>query len=239
MKRKYILIDCFQDIPCNPCEEICPHKAIEVGSPITRTPRYYEERCDGCAKCVAVCPGLCIYLVEEEEGSDKMTITLPYEFLPLPRKGELASVLDYNGREVGQGIVKRVKNTKSENGTALISVEVSRAIGLAARNILIRKTDDSEPELVEGERESFTDFQICRCEEVLLSELRTLAKMGIVFAPNLRRFSRVGLGLCQGKACSELMFSELSNITGMTVGELGHPKARPPVRPIKLRELFG
>ncbi len=237
-KRKcYLIIECQEEIPCNPCEEACTRGAIEVGRPITRLPCFYPDRCNGCAKCVAACPGLCIYLVEEEEGSDKVIMTFPYEFLPLPGKGESVDIVDSNGRNLGQGIVKRIKNTNAENGTVLISVELNKEIGSKARSILTNGERSAEPELVTEEIEDTADFQVCRCEEVLLSELQTITELGIILAPNLRRFSRVGLGLCQGKACGELMLSELSRLSGVALDELGYPKARPPVRPIKLREL--
>ena len=51
-------IECFQNIPCNPCEEACPRGAITVGREITGLPTLDAEKCNGCGKCVSACPAL-------------------------------------------------------------------------------------------------------------------------------------------------------------------------------------
>ena len=38
-KGPVVVIECDEDIPCNPCEDICPREAITVGEPITNLPR--------------------------------------------------------------------------------------------------------------------------------------------------------------------------------------------------------
>ncbi len=57
------IIECFQDIPCNPCEMKCPRNAIKVGIPITNLPELDEEKCSGCGLCVPWCPGLAIFIL--------------------------------------------------------------------------------------------------------------------------------------------------------------------------------
>ena len=44
--------------------------------------------CIGCGMCVASCSGQAIFLVDETYEPGFATVTLPYEFLPLPEKGE-------------------------------------------------------------------------------------------------------------------------------------------------------
>ena len=63
-RKKVAVLECVEDIPCNPCEVSCPTGAIVVGAPITNLPRIDGEKCTGCGLCVAVCPGLAIFLVE-------------------------------------------------------------------------------------------------------------------------------------------------------------------------------
>ena len=59
-----LLIDCEEEIPCNPCEDICPKKVINIGKPITNIPIVSNvSKCIGCGLCVANCPGQAIFLI--------------------------------------------------------------------------------------------------------------------------------------------------------------------------------
>ena len=50
-----IVIECIQEIPCNPCETACKFGAIKVGQPITNLPVLDEKLCTGCGNCIADC----------------------------------------------------------------------------------------------------------------------------------------------------------------------------------------
>ena len=50
------VIECVQEIPCNPCEEACPNGCIVVGEPITNLPRFDASECTGCGLCTEICP---------------------------------------------------------------------------------------------------------------------------------------------------------------------------------------
>lgn len=56
-KGPVAVIECVQEIPCNPCENACPFGAIKIGDPITNLPVLDGEKCTGCGTCVAMCPG--------------------------------------------------------------------------------------------------------------------------------------------------------------------------------------
>ena len=49
------VIECVQQIPCNPCEKACPFGAIEIGPDITQLPRLDLEKCRGCGICADLC----------------------------------------------------------------------------------------------------------------------------------------------------------------------------------------
>ncbi|MHC4600626.1 MAG: FAD-dependent oxidoreductase [Planctomycetota bacterium] len=80
----YPVIRCFQEIPCNPCVEACPKESILIpGEDIRGLPEWTGE-CTACGRCVAVCPGLAVTLVDERKGGEGGTarVTVPFELLP-------------------------------------------------------------------------------------------------------------------------------------------------------------
>jgi Fe-S-cluster-containing hydrogenase component 2 len=127
MKRGPIaVIECVEEIPCNPCETACPHGAIFVGDPITNLPVLYAERCRGCGLCLPACPGLAIYLKDYTFSAERVLITFPFEYLPLPEKGETVSLVDRMGKTVCPGEVIRVSTAKRNDRTALVSVAYAK-----------------------------------------------------------------------------------------------------------------
>ena len=52
------VIECTQNIPCNPCQDACKFGCIMVGRQITSIPQIdHEKKCTGCGMCVASCSG--------------------------------------------------------------------------------------------------------------------------------------------------------------------------------------
>lgn len=128
------VIECTQNIPCNPCQDACPVGCIKVGSNITSLPVLNPEtQCIGCGMCVASCPGQAIFLLKEE--GDQAEITLPYEFLPLPQKGDKGTALSRSGQPLCPAEVVAVKAVKAMDHTNLITMRVPKAFAAAARFI--------------------------------------------------------------------------------------------------------
>lgn len=131
-KSAVVVIECIQDIPCNPCETSCKVDAIVVGEDITNLPHIDEDKCIGCLSCIHICPGQAIFVVDESmEG--KATIALPYEFLPLPGKETVVTALDRSGSELGDATIVRVRKSKRMDQTAVVTMEVSREWSMTAR----------------------------------------------------------------------------------------------------------
>jgi thioredoxin reductase/Pyruvate/2-oxoacid:ferredoxin oxidoreductase delta subunit len=81
------VIECTQNIPCNPCQDACARGCIKIGTDIVALPCIDESRqCSGCGMCVASCSGQAIFLIDEDVGGGMSEITMPYEFLPFRRK---------------------------------------------------------------------------------------------------------------------------------------------------------
>lgn len=125
-------MECTQNIPCNPCQDACPRKCIKIGETITSLPVIDEENtCSGCGMCVASCSGQAIFLLNEEYEPGYASITLPYEFLPLPAKGDTGTALDRSGKEVCQAEIIEVKTLKAFDHTSLLTMKVP--LGMAAK----------------------------------------------------------------------------------------------------------
>ena len=81
------------------------------------------------------------------------------------------------------------------------------------------------------------DTMICRCEEIMESEVLAAIHAGAKTLDDVKRRTRSGMGLCQGKTCSLLVGQQLAMRTGMPPAEIHPGTFRPPVRPIKLSVL--
>jgi len=131
LEKGVAILECIQEIPCNPCVESCPVCAISMKD-INAPPISDYEKCIGCTKCVGVCPGLAIFVVKIKD--DKAFVTLQYEFLPIPKVGDKVKVLNRKGAKVGLGIVRRVVK---QGKTMVITVETDKELAMDVRNIRV------------------------------------------------------------------------------------------------------
>ena len=128
------VIECTQNIPCNPCQDACPKKCISIGANITSLPTVVEnETCINCGMCVASCSGQAIFLVDEDCGDGTATVTLPYEFLPLPEVGTKGDGLGRDGKRVCDAEVVNVKSMKAFDKTNLLTIRVPKEYAMKAR----------------------------------------------------------------------------------------------------------
>ncbi|HBC26795.1 MAG TPA: pyridine nucleotide-disulfide oxidoreductase [Ruminococcaceae bacterium] len=128
------VIECTQNIPCNPCQDACRFGCIRVGDHMTALPAVDENaRCVGCGMCVASCPGQAIFLVNDEEEAGTATVTLPYEFLPVPEKGTKGVALGRDGSVVCPAEVVEAKTAGFMDGTVLLTMRVPSEMSMKAR----------------------------------------------------------------------------------------------------------
>ncbi len=102
---------------------------------ISHLPEIDFGRCNGCGACIPACPGLAIFVVDETWKEDLAVVRLPYEFLPLPAAGDRVSGLDRSGQERCKARVVRVENTKRHDRTAVVWIEVPKALSMEVRHI--------------------------------------------------------------------------------------------------------
>ncbi len=75
---------------------------------------------------------------------------------------------------------------------------------------------------------------ICRCEEVTLGQIKRVIREGARDLDAVKRMTRAGMGLCQNKACFNIIAKLISEDAHIVLSELKPPSSRPPVRPIRL-----
>lgn len=136
VKQKGIhpVIECTQNIPCNPCQDACPKHCIRIGERITSLPAIdTDNQCIGCGMCVASCSGQAIFLVNEDYEPGFATVMMPYEFLPLPKKGDRGAALDRSGSKVGEAEVVDVRSAVVFDRTNLLTMKVPVELAMRAR----------------------------------------------------------------------------------------------------------
>ena len=199
---------CSQEIPCNPCTSICTRHSIHIeGDDILGLPTFDPSTgCDACEKCVAICPGLAMTLVDFRKSDDgSAAVTIPYEFPQASIKaGDTVTVLDTLGNILGNVKVERVRAPKFADHAALVKV---RAPGEIAKRIAgIRVQEPSVTAAMEQWTARVADDEIvCRCERVTAGQLRVLIHAGARDMNQLKAATRCGMGACGGKTCPSLI----------------------------------
>lgn len=123
-KGPVAIVECVQEIPCNPCEEACKFNAISIGDSITNIPRVDEASCTGCGVCISKCPGLAIFVVDKTYSTDLAAVSFPHEYLPLPAIGSTVEAVNREGEVVCSARVIKVLCPKAFNHTTVITVAV-------------------------------------------------------------------------------------------------------------------
>ena len=239
-KGPVAVVECVQQIPCNPCESACPLHAIHIGEPITNTPQVDREKCIGCGMCVAACPGLAIFLVDKSYSETEATVSFPFEYDPLPEEGAEVDALSRAGEYVCKGRVVKVMNPKKNDHTPVITVAVPKEHADTVRTMRRLKLPEPHEGFhpVEPEGPLDDDVIVCRCEEITAGEIRkAIREYHATTVTEVKRRVRAGMGLCQGRTCGKLVSRIIAEETGKKMNEIQGSTDRPPVRPVTFGEL--
>jgi len=137
-----VVIECYQEIPCDICELVCQKGAIKVGPPLTKVPTFDSGKCSGCGLCVVACPGLAIFLVDPNFSENEAIVTFPYEYLPIPKVGSIVNVVNRLGMVVGKGRILEVRDANKFDATRLITIAVPKQLAQEVRGIIRPKGDE-------------------------------------------------------------------------------------------------
>ena len=75
---------------------------------------------------------------------------------------------------------------------------------------------------------------ICRCQEITRAEILKAIAAGARTVDGVKKRTRAGMGLCQGKSCQRLAAQIISQATGRSMADLIPPAFRSPVRPVRI-----
>jgi bacterioferritin-associated ferredoxin len=81
------------------------------------------------------------------------------------------------------------------------------------------------------------ELVICRCEEVTDSDIKKVIRQGVSRMNEVKRLTRAGMGLCQGKTCGRLVAGILAKETHQHLHEIKPSTSRPPTRVFPLSVL--
>lgn len=220
-KGAVAIVECFQNIPCNPCYTFCPRKAMKPLIDINDLPSVNTDICNGCGVCISHCPGLAIFVVDNTYSETEALIKIPYEFVPLPAKDSFVTACDRRGNAVCRAKVEKVICTAAQDRTAVVHLIVPKELSMTVRSF---KIEDIYSD----------DTYVCRCEELTMGELREYIRQGFTTFDEIKRMSRAGMGACSGRTCRQIIMNEIAKMTGIPVADQSTGTFRPPVKPIRL-----
>jgi len=218
----YPVLHCRQEIPCNPCVTVCPKKSIKLsGDSIMTTPRFSGE-CIGCFKCLIICPGLAVTIVDYRKDPKNPSVALPFEIgRGLVKKGDKVRLTGWEGADLGEAEVLDVKDFKAEN-TLIVIVKASPETANLAVSLKLYPAEAGEKTAAEFAKDE-DETIICRCERVSLGTVRRAIRAGMRDLNQLKADTRAGMGACGSKTCSSLLLNifrsegvDLKEVTGFT-----------------------
>ncbi|MBU4426213.1 MAG: FAD-dependent oxidoreductase [Proteobacteria bacterium] len=201
------VIHCHQQIPCNPCVSVCKQQVIHIpGDSLLEKPEIANNECIGCNKCLFVCPGLAISLIDYREDPDNPVVSLAYEVYNYEYKeGDSVILADYEGNLLGEAIVIDAVISKKSRKTQIIKVRVPNDIAKRVAGFRVQKEEDVMPThkvLVDRVPD---DAIVCFCERVTAGEIRKLIRLGIRDLNQMKAITRAGMGACGSKTCENLI----------------------------------
>jgi NAD(P)H-nitrite reductase large subunit len=79
---------------------------------------------------------------------------------------------------------------------------------------------------------------VCRCEEVTDQEIEdAIREFDLRTVDDVKRLTRAGMGLCQGRTCECLVQRILAEVANIRTDELTLLSKRPPTTPIEIESL--
>ncbi len=78
---------------------------------------------------------------------------------------------------------------------------------------------------------------ICRCEDVTYGEVKKAIVSGLLIPGDIRKYTRAGMGSCQGRTCQRLLMQMLKEYSDSCEIAEDTINIRTPIQPISITEL--
>jgi NADPH-dependent 2,4-dienoyl-CoA reductase/sulfur reductase-like enzyme/Fe-S-cluster-containing hydrogenase component 2/bacterioferritin-associated ferredoxin len=200
------IIHCLQEIPCNPCTSVCPTNSIQTEDGSLLSVPLYMGKCIGCGKCLLICPGLAISLVDYRKDAENPTVSIAYEIMNMPVKvGDTRILTDIDANPLGEYPVQSVSDFKNKE-MQIVKFIVPKAIApkIAGFEVQDKSKSLAMKEAIVPERTA-DDSMVCLCERVSVGDVRALIRKGISDLNQIKAITRAGMGPCGAKTCEVLI----------------------------------
>ncbi|MDY6873142.1 MAG: (2Fe-2S)-binding protein, partial [Chloroflexota bacterium] len=230
--KAFPVMHCRQEIPCDPCASVCPNGLIRIDpDDIRNLPEFCElegKNCIACERCVAICPGLAITLVDFRKDPVLPTVSLPLEFSPdAVMVGDVVPVTDVDGLLLGRFPVTRVRTLRQFPRTLIVRVQVPARIATKVAGMQIdnawEATRDRASQYIETTPQ---ENLVCRCEHISAEEIRELVRNGVRDINQIKAVTRATMGACGGKTCLSLI-EKIFREEGIPLKDVTEPTVRP------------
>lgn len=208
----------------------------------------FAGKCDGCLKCLAICPGLAITLVRENQDGCEITFAVEQN-ISFERNSRIM-LCDRDGKNIGPATVIRVVKPGSFNKTQALTVSCAKEFAPIAASIALFKSpldemvqspyklEENKKELQHLLDQELEDPIICRCERIRKSTIDNLIAQGIRDLNQIKGITRAGMGACGGKTCQPLIVAAMRQ-AGIPLEEILKNTSRPLFTELTLGILAG
>ena len=226
------VMHCRQEIPCDPCASVCPQGLIQIDpNNIRSLPEFCTfdgKNCIACERCVAICPGLAITLVDFRKDSQEPVVSIPLEFSEkYIQVGHIVTVTDVDGNPLGDYPVKSFRTLRQYSGTLIVKVQVPAEIAVKVTGIqLVAGWNQDEVKTDHYLKETEQDTIVCRCEHISAQSIRELIRNGVRDINQIKSATKATMGACGGKTCLSLI-KKVFREEGVPLEEVTDPTQRP------------
>jgi ferredoxin len=187
-----------------------------------------EKNCIACERCVAICPGLAVTLVDYRKDPKKPMVSIPLEFSKhYVSTEDLVPVTDIDGKVLGHYPIRSTRVLHQYPRTLIVRVQVPAEIATLVSGIqVVAGWSPSEENAGLYQGENGQENILCRCEHVSADAIRALIREGVRDINQIKAATKATMGSCGGKTCISLI-KQIFREEGVLLSEVTDPVQRP------------